>query len=46
MVAIQWNADDYARNSRGQFGWALSVIERLRRRPTRACSTSAAATAK
>ena len=28
MPAIQWNADDYARNSCGQFGWALSVIER------------------
>ena len=29
MPAIQWNADDYARNSCGQLGWALSVIERL-----------------
>jgi trans-aconitate methyltransferase len=33
MPAIQWDADDYARNSRGQFGWALSVIERLRPAP-------------
>ena len=29
MTTVQWNADDYARHSRGQFGWALSVIERL-----------------
>ena len=29
MPSTQWNAGDYARNSRGQFGWALSVIERL-----------------
>jgi trans-aconitate methyltransferase len=29
VATIRWNAEDYARNSRGQFGWALSVIERL-----------------
>jgi trans-aconitate methyltransferase len=29
LTTVEWNADDYARNSRGQFGWALSVIERL-----------------
>lgn len=33
MVTVQWNADDYARHSRGQFGWALSVIERLHPAP-------------
>ncbi len=25
-----WNADDYAKSSRGQFGWALSIIDRLK----------------
>ena len=29
MPSTQWDAGDYARNSRGQFGWALSVIKRL-----------------
>jgi len=33
MVAVQWNADDYARHSRGQFGWAMSVLDRLQPRP-------------
>src|ERR1039458_1899359 len=30
MESAQWNADDYARNSHGQFAWAVSVIERLK----------------
>ncbi len=29
MNSTRWNATDYARNSQGQFAWALSVIERL-----------------
>jgi trans-aconitate methyltransferase len=29
VVATQWNATDYAKNSQGQFAWALNVIERL-----------------
>ena len=28
-MPTQWNPADYARNSRGQFGWAWSVLERL-----------------
>lgn len=28
-MTTRWDAADYAGNSRGQFGWALSVIERL-----------------
>ena len=27
---VQWDASDYARNSQGQFGWAMSNIDKLR----------------
>jgi trans-aconitate methyltransferase len=33
MSAVQWDAADYAKHSRGQFGWAMSVIDRLHPAP-------------
>jgi trans-aconitate methyltransferase len=33
VTTVQWNADDYAKHSRGQFGWAMSVIDRLHPQP-------------
>jgi trans-aconitate methyltransferase len=33
MTTVHWNADDYAKHSRGQFGWAMSVIDRLHPAP-------------
>lgn len=29
MPSTRWNASDYAKNSQGQMGWALSIIDRL-----------------
>jgi len=33
VSATQWNAGDYAKNSQGQFAWALAVIDRLQLAP-------------
>jgi trans-aconitate 2-methyltransferase len=29
MTSMNWNASDYAKNSHGQFAWALVLVERL-----------------
>ena len=29
IVVTQWNAGDYAKNSQGQFAWALTLMERM-----------------
>jgi trans-aconitate methyltransferase/RimJ/RimL family protein N-acetyltransferase len=31
---VEWDASDYARNSQGQFGWAMSNIDKLRLQPS------------
>jgi trans-aconitate methyltransferase/RimJ/RimL family protein N-acetyltransferase len=30
---VQWDASDYARNSQGQFGWAMSNLDKLKLQP-------------
>src|SRR5689334_23006402 len=34
LQAVQWNAQDYAEHSQGQYGWGLSNVERLALRGT------------
>lgn len=31
---VRWDARDYAKNSQGQFGWAMSNVDKLRLQPT------------
>jgi hypothetical protein len=41
-MATRWNATDYAKNSQGQFAWALAIADRLSIAGGAGCATDGA----